>query len=142
MFEHPLLEFGERCAEAGFVPIGARAELWTAIGAEERACSPESEPTEGVLSIDGVGPGRWDGWHGRIATVTASLPVGPEQVDAEQQELVREMSTIFGDPHVLTGQRDRVYRWPLEQWTVEVSIDGVERNRVELTLADPELLPR
>lgn len=142
MFDHPLLDFGERCAQAGFVPIDARETLWREIGAEERACSPADDPTEGVLSIEGVGPGRWDGWHGRIATVTASLPVGPEQIDAEQQELVREMSTIFGDPHVLNGQRDRVYRWQLDDWTVEVSIDGVERNRVELTLADAELLPR
>ncbi|MEA5154261.1 hypothetical protein [Raineyella sp.] len=142
MFDHPLLAFGERCARAGFVPIDQRLELWETIGAEERACAPEQEPTEGVLSVDGVGPGRWDGWHGRIATVTASLPVAPERLEDEQQELVREMSTIFGDPHVVIGQRDRVYRWPLEHWTVEVSVDGVERNRLELTLTDMELLPR
>lgn len=142
MFDHPLLDFGERCAQVGFVTIGAREELWQAIGAEERTCSPADDPTEGVLSVDKIGPGRWDGWRGRIATVSVSLAVGPDQVDAEQQEVVREMSTVFGEPHVLTGHRDSVYRWPLDRFTVEVSIDGVERNRVELTVADAELLPR
>ncbi|QGF24620.1 hypothetical protein [Raineyella fluvialis] len=142
MFDHPLLGFGERCAQAGFVSIADRGTLWAAIGAEERTCDPAEDPTEGVLSIEGIGPGRWDGWHGRVATVTASLPVEPDRIEAEQHELVREMATIFGDPHVLTGQCDQIYRWSLDRWTVEVSIDAVERNRLELTLADAELLPR
>lgn len=142
MYDHPLLDFGERCALAGFVPIVERAELWRRIGAEERACSPDPEPTEGVLSIDGVGPGRWDGWRGHIATVTASLPVDPSRVEQEQAEVVREMTAVFGEPHRIRGQQDDVYRWQIEDWTVEIGIDGVERNRVELTLADSDLLER
>lgn len=142
MYDHPLLDFGERCALAGFVPIAERAELWRRIGAEERACSPVQDPTQGVLSIDGVGPGRWDGWRGHIATVTASLPVDPERVEDEQDEVVREMTAVFGEPHLIRGQRDRVYRWQVDDWTVEVGIDAVERNRVELTLADSDLLER
>ncbi|SDB82931.1 hypothetical protein GA0111570_10467 [Raineyella antarctica] len=140
MYDHPLLDFGERCALAGFVPIADRAELWERIGASERACSPEDSPTEGVLSIDGIGPGRWDGWRGHIATVTASMPVDPADVEAEQAEVVREMTVVFGDPHVIRGQEDAVYRWRIDDWTVEVGIDAVERNRVELTVADRELL--
>lgn len=142
MFDHPLLDFGERCALAGFVTIADRARLWESIGAVERVCSPGLQPTEGVLSIDGIGPGRWDGWRGHIATVTASLPVTPDQVEEEQSEVVREMTAVFGEPHLIRGQRDNTYRWQIEDWTVEVGIDGVERNRVELTVADRELLAR
>lgn len=142
MYDHPLLDFGERCASAGFVPIAQRAQLWEQLGAEERACSPEDRPVEGVLSIDGVGPGRWDGWRGHVATVTASLPVSADRVEAEQDEVVREMTAVFGDPHVVRGQRDDTYRWQIDAWTVEVAIDAVERNRVELTVADRDLLER
>lgn len=142
MYDHPLLDFGERCALAGFVPIDERDGLWERIGAQERASSPEDRPTEGVLSIEGIGPGRWDGWRGHIATVTASLPVQPERVEDEQAEVVREMTAVFGEPHLIRGQRDDTYRWQIEEWTVEVGIDGVERNRVELTVADRELLER
>lgn len=142
MYDHPLLDFGERCVLAGFVPIDEREGLWERIGAEERTSSPDGRPTEGVLSIDGVGPGRWDGWRGHVATVTASLPVQPERVEDEQAEVVREMTAVFGEPHLIRGQCDDTYRWQIEAWTVEVGIDGVERNRVELTIADRELLER
>ncbi len=140
MFDHPLLQFGERCVEAGFVPIGQRATLWERIGAEERACSPEDEPTEGVLSIDEVGGGRWDGWRGRVATVTASLPTDPDHVEAEQDRVIRDLTAIFGEPRIRRGHRDTVCRWRVNGWTIEVSVDAVERNRVELTVADRELL--
>lgn len=141
MYDHPLLDFGERCASEGFVAVADRAGLWARIGAEERACTPPDSPTEGVLSIEGIGQGRWDGWRGHIATVTASMPVEPERVEAEQTAVVREMSAVFGAPHVVKGQTELLYRWHLDDWTVEVRIDTVGRDRLELTLADRQLLP-